>query len=243
MKVASRFRTTQLRIDSPKKRLMRIILIGPPGSGKGTQARLLSQRMNLVHFATGDILRDEAQHDTPQGRRAREFMNDGQLVPDDLVNEIVNARFRGKEKPIRFVMDGYPRTLVQALSFDEVLREQNLELDAAIFLKVEDEEIVRRNSARWTCINPECRATYNTVTKPPSLSGRCDLCQQLLYQRDDDKPETIRNRLQIFHKQHDAIIEHYAKKGLLVEVPGVGDIAAIYDNIVEGLKSHAAPRP
>ena len=214
---------------------MRLIFIGPPGSGKGTQAQLLSKRLGLVHFATGDILRDAVANDTPEGRKATSYMAAGQLVPDAIVIDIVNARLRAKDRPAKFIMDGYPRTLVQANSFDLVLKEQGLELDAVVFLNVEDDEIVRRNSARWTCINPECKATYNTLSKPPRVAGRCDLCQHLLQRREDDKPETIRRRLQVFHEQADGILDHYRRQGRLIEVPGVGDIEAIYASIVKAL--------
>src|SRR4051794_25705312 len=132
---------------------MRLIFIGPPGSGKGTQAKLLSQRLSLLHFATGDILREAVKRETPEGRLAKSFIKNGQLVPDAIVDDIVNAAFRTKTKPTRFVMDGYPRTLEQALSFDAVLSEQGLGLNAVVLLKVEDDEIVRRNSARLTCVN------------------------------------------------------------------------------------------
>ncbi len=214
---------------------MRMIFIGPPGSGKGTQAQLLSQRLGLLHFATGDILRDAVAKDTPEGQRAKPFMTGGQLVPDIIVNDIVNARLRSKNRPVKFIMDGYPRTLAQANSFDAVLKEQGLDLDAVVFLNVGDEEIVRRNGARWTCINPECKATYNTLTRPPLTPGRCDLCQHLLYQREDDDPATIRRRLQYFHEQAAGILDHYARQGRLIEVPGRGDIEAIYASIVKAL--------
>jgi adenylate kinase len=215
---------------------MRLIFIGPPGSGKGTQAQRLSKNLALEHFSTGDILREAIVHETLEGKKAKSYMTNGQLVPDDIVNEIVSARVRSMPKPQRLILDGYPRTLPQAVLFDALLQDQGLRLDAVVYLKVPDEEIVRRNSARWTCINPDCKATYNTITKPPKTPGRCDLCQQLLAQREDDKPETIRRRLQVFHeKQHD-ILEYYRKKGLLIEVPGSGDIEAIYANIEKALK-------
>ena len=214
---------------------MRIILIGPPGSGKGTQAQLLSKRLGLAHLATGDILRDAVARDTPEGRKVKPFLTNGQLVPDTIVNEIVSHRLRDKGRPHDFIMDGYPRTLTQANAFDAVLKTEKLELTAVVLLKVEDEEIVRRNSARWTCINPDCKATYNTLTKPPKAPGRCDLCQHLLYRREDDNPETIRRRLQVFHEQADGILEHYAAQGLLIEVPGIGDIETIYANILKAL--------
>ena len=214
---------------------MRLIFLGPPGSGKGTQAKLLGQRLGLVHISTGDILRDAVARDIPEGRLARPFMTAGQLVPDELVNDIINARFRSPDRPLNFVMDGYPRTLSQALSFDAVLAEQALALDAVVSLKVEDEEIVRRLGGRWTCVNPACKATYHSISRPPRTPGRCDLCNQLLSQRADDKPETIRQRLQVFHKTHDAMLHHYQARGLLVEVIGQGDIETIYASIVKAL--------
>src|SRR6516162_2972564 len=218
-----------------EERLMRLILIGPPGSGKGTQAKLLSQRMGLLHFATGDILREAVEKDTPEGRKAKPFMTSGQLVPDMIVNDIVNARFRGQNKPQKFVLDGYPRTLAQALSLDAVLKEQALDLDAVIFLNVDDEEIVHRLGNRWTCPNSACKAVYHSVFNPPKIAGTCDLCHTALQQREDDKPATIRKRLQVFHDCYDELLRHYQRQGLLVEVPGRGDIESIHADIVKSL--------
>jgi adenylate kinase len=218
---------------------MRLIMIGPPGSGKGTQAKLLSQRMNLVHISTGDILRDAVARDTPEGRRAKPFMAAGQLVADGIVNEIVNARFGGKDKPLHFIMDGYPRTLAQAVSFEKILQESALPLTAAVYLNVEDEEIVRRLGGRWTCPNPACKAIYHTITKPPKVAGVCDLCKTALVQREDDKPATIRKRLQVFHASHDDILRHYREHGVLIEVLGEGDVEAINANIIKALTQKA----
>src|SRR5688572_14711380 len=127
---------------------MRLIFIGPPGSGKGTQATLLCQRLGLTHISTGEILREAVRLETPAGKRAKPYMSAGQLVPDDLVNEIIVSRFRAADRPDRFIMDGFPRTIAQAQRFDEVLREQRLELTAVVFLAVEDQEIIRRLSGR-----------------------------------------------------------------------------------------------
>lgn len=218
---------------------MRLIMIGPPGSGKGTQARLLGQRMNLVHISTGDILRDAVDKKTPEGKRAQPFMAAGQLVSDDIVNEIVNARFRGKDKPLHFIMDGYPRTLAQALSFEKLLEAQALPLSAAILLNVSDDEIVRRLGGRWTCPNPTCKAIYHSITKAPKIAGICDLCKTALVQRDDDKPQTIRQRLHVFHASHDDIVRHYRGKGTLIEVPGVGDVETINAAIIKTLTQKA----
>ncbi len=216
---------------------MRLIFIGPPGSGKGTQAKLLSQRLGLVHVSTGDILREAILQDTPEGRLAHPYVSTGRLVPDEIVNEIVNSRFRAKDRPTCFVMDGYPRTVPQANSFDHVLAEQGLKLDGVIFLKVADDEIVRRLGGRWSCPNPACGATYHELFKPPTQPGICDICGTALIQREDDKPATIRRRLEIFHSLYDELVEHYRKRGLLIEVPGIGDIETIYHNIVASLKA------
>lgn len=217
---------------------MRLIFIGPPGSGKGTQAKLMSDRLGLAHIATGDILREAILGGTPEGKLAQPFVAAGQLVPDDIVNEIISARFRAADAPRCFVMDGYPRTQIQATSFDETLKRHGHDLDGVVFLKVADEEIVRRLSARWTCPNPKCKATYHTIFKPPVKPGVCDNCGTALFQREDDRAETVAKRLKIFHDVYDQLLDHYRKAGLLIEVPGIGDIETIYANIARALREH-----
>jgi len=214
---------------------VRAVFLGPPGAGKGTQARELAREFSVPHIATGDILRDAVKKETPEGKLAKPFMSNGQLVPDAVVNDIVNSRIRSLAKP-DFVMDGYPRTVEQANSFDQVLTEKSLPLDAVIYLKVEDEEIVNRNSRRLTCVNPTCMETYNTLSKPPKVAMRCDKCEQLLYQREDDKPDTIRRRLQIFHQEHSEVLKHYQRQKLLVELPGIGDMHEINKAIEQSLR-------
>jgi adenylate kinase len=218
---------------------MRLIFIGPPGSGKGTQAKLLSQRLGLVHFAMGDILREAVRQGTPEGKQAQAYIAEGQLVPDDIVNDLVFSRFRGSDRPVKFVMDGYPRNLAQAQAFDRMLQRHGLNLEGVVFLTVPDPEIVQRISARWNCPNPKCQATYNLLSKPPKNDRLCDECQTPLVQRDDDKAETVRERLMIFHRLTDDLLVYYRKQGLALEVPGVGDIETIYKNIVAAL---AAPK-
>ena len=214
---------------------MRLIFIGPPGSGKGTQAKLLSQRLGLCHFATGDILREADRKGTPEGLRAKAYLAAGQLVPDDVVIDLVNSRFRAADRPQRFVMDGYPRNLAQAKSFDQVLRETGLDLDAVVFLKVDDREIVKRISARWNCPNPNCTATYNLLSNPPKSLGTCDNCGATLMQRDDDRAETVLHRLKVFHALTNELRAHYQQQGLAIDVPGVGGIETIYHSIAEAL--------
>jgi adenylate kinase len=212
---------------------MRLILIGPPGSGKGTQAQLLSKRQNLVHISTGDILRDAVRQGTPAGLQAKPYMDRGGLVPDDLVNEMVADRFRRDDRPERFLMDGYPRTLAQAASFDQVLRQQFLDVTAVILLLVDDAVIIPRLRDRRSC--PTCKATYHLTNKPPKVPGICDVDGTPLVQRSDDKEETIRERLRVYHAQTADLIPHYRNQGLIREVPGEGEIEKIYATIMQVL--------
>jgi adenylate kinase len=207
---------------------MRLILIGPPGSGKGTQAKLLSQKFGLAHFSTGDILREAMRLGTAAGKQAEPYLTSGRLVPDDLVNELVAERFRNN-RPEKFVMDGYPRTLAQAASFDQVLRQQFLDLTAATVLLVPDQEIVRRLSGRRFC--PKCQATFHVAFKPPRNAEHCDECGTRLVQRDDDREETIRKRLQIYHQNTTDLLGHYRAQGLLREVDGTGTIDQVFTQI------------
>jgi adenylate kinase len=216
-----------------------LILLGPPGSGKGTQAQLLSKRLNLEHIGTGDILREAIRRDTPAGRRAKPFVDSGRLVPDDLVNELVADRFRREDRPQRFVMDGYPRTLAQAKAFDEVLQQQRLNLTGVVLLRVEDDEIVRRLSGRWSCPKLGCKATYHTESNPPRVPGVCDRDGTPLVQRDDDKEETVKARLRVYHGNTVELFPYYCARGLLREVSGRGNIEEIYAHIVQDLNGQA----
>jgi adenylate kinase len=217
---------------------MRLILLGPPASGKGTQAKLLCERLGLAHISTGDILREAVKLGTPTGKEAEPYMKGGKLVPDLLVNELVVDRFHRADRPEHFVMDGYPRTLAQAVSFDQVLRQQFLDIHAVPLLVVDDDEIIRRVSGRRSCPKVDCQATYHLVTKPPRVPGRCDVCGSPLVQRDDDREETIRRRLQIYGETIPGLIDHYRSQGLLREVPGLGTIEEIHANILRSINYH-----
>jgi adenylate kinase len=216
---------------------MRVILLGPPGSGKGTQAKLLSERLGLVHIGTGDILREAIRLGTSAGRLAESYVNSGRLVPDALVNDVVNERFRGEHPPSCFVTDGYPRTLAQAASFDQVLRQQFLKLTGVILLDLNDEDIVKRLSGRWSC--PRCKATYHLVSKPPKHPGICDVCGGVLIQRTDDREETVRERLRQYHANTEELIPHYQAQGLLHRVPAAGGIEQVYANIIRAVGPQA----
>jgi len=214
--------------------VMRLILVGPPGTGKGTQAKLLSERQGLTHIGTGDILREAIRLGTPLGKRARPYVDSGQLVPDDLVNDLIAERFQRADRPHRFVMDGYPRTRSQADIFDRVLEQQGITLCAVVLLATPDEEIIRRLTGRWSC--PKCKATYHLLSKPPKNDKLCDTCQSELFQRVDDQEATVRERMRLYHATTGGMVEHYRQKGLLQEAPGQGDIETIFARIVEILK-------
>ena len=215
---------------------MRLIFIGPPGSGKGTQSKLLSQRLGLAYIGTGDMLREAVRQGTPAGLLAKTYVTSGQLVPDPIVNDIIAEVFAKPDRPTNFVMDGYPRTASQARAFDAILSQYQLPLDGVVLLVVPDQEVVRRLSGRWTCSNTACNAMYHVSFKPPKVAGICDLCGSPLIQREDDREETVRKRLRIYHEQNAELLDHYRNRGLLIEVPGMGDFETIYGNIVNALK-------
>ena len=218
---------------------MRLILLGPPGCGKGTQAKLLSERNRLEHIGTGDILREAIRQQTPAGLRAHPYVEKGQLVPDDLVNDVVAERFNLNDPPERFVMDGYPRTLAQAIAFDQVLRQHYFDLTGVVFLDVSDDEIIARVGERWSCPKPGCKATYHTKSKPPKVPGVCDYCGTKLIQREDDRPDTVKARLVVYHDNIGPLLEHYRVQGCLYEVPGHGPIQKVYDNMMRVLNERA----
>src|SRR5258708_18674115 len=217
---------------------MRLILLGSPGSGKGTQAKLLSERLGLQHVGTGDILREAMRQGTAAGKQAAPYVNQGQLVPDALVNALINERFERPDRPTCFVMDGYPRTLAQAESFEETLRKLGLTLCSVVFVKVDDEQIIKRLSGRGSC--PKCKSTYHNINCPPRRPGICDLDDQPLIQRVDDQEATVRDRLRYYHENTVGLIPYYRNLGLLREVSGQGSVEQVYDRIVNVLKPEAS---
>jgi adenylate kinase len=218
---------------------MRLILLGPPGCGKGTQAKLLCTRHHLEHIGTGDLLREAIRQNTPLGARAKVDVESGRLVPDELVNDLVAERFHRPDRPTKFVMDGYPRTRAQAQAFDAVLRPLQSCPTAVLLLDVPDEEIIRRLAGRWSCPKAGCKATYHTESNPPKVPGVCDVCGTHLIQRDDDKPETVKRRLVVYHNNTVELIPYYRGQGILHEVSGKGDIEEVYTTIMAQLQPQA----
>ncbi|MDB5313059.1 MAG: adk 2 [Gemmataceae bacterium] len=220
---------------------MRLVLVGPPGSGKGTQSDLLVKRLGLVEVGTGDILRLAIKQRTPVGVQVEPLLKQGLLVPDEIVNKLVAELFRGPNRPECFVMDGYPRTYAQAVAFDALLAQEMMNLDGVINLAIADDEVVRRISGRRCCSNlPACGVCYNIYAKPSKVPGKCDKCGSDLVLRDDDKEETVRRRLQEFHKNTAELLDHYRRKKLLREVSATDPVETIYANIVTALNQSAA---
>jgi len=196
------------------------VLMGTPGAGKGTQGALLASRYGACHVSTGDILRDAARQGTPLGLEARRYMDDGHLVPDDLVTGIVADRLASPECGKGFLLDGFPRTVPQAEALGRLLTERGQPLDAVILITVPTEEVVRRLSGRRVC--PDCVAMFHVALQPPATPGRCDRCGGALVQREDDREDTVRHRLAVYTRETAPVLEHYRRAGLLREVDGTG---------------------
>ena len=198
---------------------MRLVLLGPPGSGKGTLAKPLAAHLAVPHIATGDLFRAEIEAETELGILANEFISNGNLVPDDVTNELARKRLSA-DNAGGFVLDGYPRTLDQARALDETLRELGRPLDGAVLIDVPDDKIVARAVGRLVC--PNCGAIYHLVNKPPQVAGVCDVCRGILKTRDDDTPSTVRHRLAVYHRITQPVLGFYEGQKLLRTVDGNG---------------------
>lgn len=208
---------------------MRLILLGPPGGGKGTQARLLEERYKVPQISTGDILRDAVKNVTELGRKAREFMDKGMLVPDEVVIGIIENRIQYPDCENGFILDGFPRTVKQAESLDAKLRDLQLKIDMVLDLLVDFDELNKRLSGRRAC--GKCGKGYHLETSPPSNDGICDSCGGNLIQRDDDKSETIKKRLEVFQENTEPLRGYYKKRGILRQRKGQGDIQNIFQDV------------
>ena len=201
---------------------MRVILLGPPGSGKGTQASFLARELGVPHIATGDILRKAVEEGREVGRKAKEYMDRGLLVPDDIVIEIVKERIKGEEG---FILDGFPRNIKQAEALGDV--------DVVLYIKVSEEELIKRLSGRLIC--KRCQAPYNKYYNPPKKEGVCDRCGGELYQREDDREEVVRERIKVYMEETSPLIDYYEKRGKLVEINGEGSVEEVWGEIKKRL--------
>ena len=203
---------------------MYLILLGAPGTGKGTQADLIGERFRWPHISTGDMLREAVARGTDLGKQAKAYMDRGELAPDDLVIAMLVGRIGQNDCQSGFLLDGFPRNLAQAEALDRALADASKAIDLAINITVADAELVRRLSGRWLC--RDCGAIYHQVTSPPRVAGKCDKCGGELYQREDDRPETVRARLERQKPPAD-LIEHYRRKGRLKDIDGSRPIEAV----------------
>lgn len=205
--------------------IMRVVLLGPPGSGKGTCAKIIGELYGVPVITTGDMLRAAVAKATPLGVTAKGYMDRGELVPDDLVNDLVAERLRETDAADGFILDGYPRSPKQAEALEKVLKATGKKLDHVLHVTLEDQTIIDRLSKRRSC--PKCGAVFHLENKPPRNTGRCDVCATSLVQRDDDKPEVIRRRLEVYREKTQPLLDFYEKKGKIKTIRGDIDLAQL----------------
>ena len=208
--------------------MVNLVLLGAPGAGKGTQAKMLAGKYGILHISTGDILRENVSNNTELGQKAKEYMDKGELVPDTVLIDIIKDRLSKPDTDNGFLLDGYPRTIPQAVALDYIFGQLGKRLDVVIDIKVQDEELVARLAGRRMC---KCGASYHVKFNPPKRDGICDVCSGELYQRDDDTESSVKTRLVAYYNQTHPLIDYYTDKGLLRTVSGTGDIGDIFGEI------------
>jgi len=213
---------------------MRIVLLGAPGAGKGTQAKTISDKLAIPQISTGDIFRSNIKGNTSLGIKAKEYIDKGELVPDELTVEIVKDRLGYPDCDKGFILDGFPRTIPQAEYLDKVLTEMNINLDVTLLIDVKDEDIIERMSGRRVCTN--CGMTYNVVFNPTKIEGICDVCNSPVVQRADDAAETVLNRLKTYHNQTQPLIQYYENVGKLVVVTGADEVEETSARVMKALE-------
>jgi len=216
----------------------RVVLLGPPGAGKGTQAKLLEEKFAAPQISTGDILRKAVAEQSVLGKQASEYIRRGELVPDQLIIDLVAERLKEKDCEKGFVLDGFPRTIAQAQSLEDILKKMGLALTCVLSVQVPHELIVERLSGRRTCKG--CGALYHVVFDPPKAAGTCNRCGGELFQRDDDREETISNRLRVYDNQTAPLVSYYRERGLLKSIDGVGKVEDIGKRMIQALGDVAA---
>ena len=210
---------------------MKIIMLGAPGAGKGTQAKMIAEKCGIPHISTGDIFRANIKNGTELGAKAKEYMDKGLLVPDELVCDLVVDRIQQADCEKGYILDGFPRTIPQAEALENALNAIEQKLDYAIDIDVPDENIINRMSGRRACVG--CGATYNVLFNPTKVEGKCDVCGESLILRDDDKPETVKKRLDVYHTQTQPLIDFYTERKVLVEVDGTQSMDKVFDDIMK----------
>jgi adenylate kinase len=214
---------------------MNIILLGAPGAGKGTQAEMISKELRLAHIASGDLFRQAQSSGTELGKIVKSYMERGILVPDEVTVRMVLERIAELGNGQDFILDGFPRTLEQAEALEKALRDVNKSIERVLYIKVSNEELVRRLSRRWIC--RYCQAPYHAVNKPPEVAGKCDSCGGELYQRPDDAEETVQKRIEVYLSQTAPLINYYAEKGKLLEIDGAQSVEKVSEDVLAALKS------
>ncbi|MCX5696154.1 MAG: adenylate kinase [Candidatus Omnitrophica bacterium] len=209
---------------------MRIILLGPPGAGKGTQAKKLAESLKIAHISTGDILRQNVKEGTTLGKEAKDFMERGLLVPDELMSKMLSDRFSQADIKKGFILDGYPRNFAQALTLEEIFKQRNLDVDMVVYLDSSDAVIIQRLSGRLVCST--CGANFHITNMPPKKNGICDKCSGSLFQRTDDKEETIKKRLEVYKNEVSSLIKYYQDKNKLYRLVADGDAGIVLNEIV-----------
>lgn len=212
---------------------MKIIMLGAPGAGKGTQAKKIAEKYHIPHISTGDIFRANIKEGTELGKKAKTFMDQGLLVPDELVVDLVVDRVKQDDCENGYVLDGFPRTIPQAEALDKALNDISEKVDYAINIEVPDSNIISRMSGRRACL--KCGATYHIKNIPTKVEGICDVCGSEVVLRDDDKEETVKKRLDVYHEQTQPLIKHYNAKGILVEVDGTKALDEVFNEVVKVL--------
>lgn len=212
---------------------MRLLIMGAPGAGKGTQAALIKDEYNIAHISTGDMFRAAIKNQTPTGIEAKGYIDKGQLVPDSTTIKLVRERLLQEDCKNGFLLDGFPRNTSQAIALDEMLKEVGIKLDAVVNVDVDDSFLIERITGRRTCL--ACGASYHVTAKKPLKEGVCDVCGADLVQRKDDCEETIKSRLEVYHNQTAPVLEYFGKQGIVKNIPGVGEISEIFANIKNAL--------
>ena len=210
---------------------MKLIMLGAPGAGKGTQAKMIADKCGIPHISTGDIFRANIKEGTELGKKAKAYMDKGELVPDELTCDLVMDRIGQDDCKEGFILDGFPRTIPQAEALTAALEKAGNKMDFAVDIEVPDQSIIDRMGGRRACVG--CGATYHIVNIPPKKEGVCDRCGKELILRDDDKPETVKKRLDVYHDQTQPLIDYYKKQGILKEVDGTMDMKDVFNTIVE----------